>query len=59
MHEMRGLLEVTLGLFCFLAGSGAVSITILEPIRSTGDEVGLIFIPENNIDGDKYKETGN
>ena len=50
---------VTLGLLCLQTGSGAVTVTILEPIRSIGDEVGLIFVPEAHLSGDQYNTTGN
>ena len=47
-----------MGFLCLLAGSETVTIQILKPIRSTGDEVGLIFIPEGDVRGDQYKATG-
>ncbi|KAK3767460.1 hypothetical protein RRG08_032135 [Elysia crispata] len=57
MSVLRRFLEVTLGFLCLLAGSETVTIQILKPIRSTGDEVGLIFIPEGDVRGDQYKAT--
>ncbi|KAK3753018.1 hypothetical protein RRG08_020183 [Elysia crispata] len=57
MAATRSVLGVTLILLCLPTGSGAVTVSILEPIRSTGDEIGLIFIPSFYASGYRYNLT--
>ena len=58
MAATRSVLGVTLILLCLPTASGAVTVSILEPIRSTGDEIGLIFIPSFYASGYRYNLTG-
>ena len=51
-------LRVTLVFLTILAASESVRTTILEPIRATGEEVGLVFIPGAYIKAEKYRKTG-
>ncbi|KAK3780052.1 hypothetical protein RRG08_061820 [Elysia crispata] len=46
-----------LAFLTILSGCESLTTTILKPIRSTGNEVGLIFIPGTNMKSDQYNET--
>ncbi|KAK3780053.1 hypothetical protein RRG08_061821 [Elysia crispata] len=50
-------LRVTLAFLTILAASESVRTTILEPVRATGEEVGLVFIPGAYIKAEKYRKT--
>ncbi|GFR70007.1 hypothetical protein ElyMa_002062100, partial [Elysia marginata] len=57
MSPLASMLGLTFAVLALSTGSGAVTITILEPIKSSGDEVGLIFFPGAYIPTDAYNKT--
>ncbi|GFR81506.1 hypothetical protein ElyMa_000605700 [Elysia marginata] len=57
MSPLASMLGLTFAVLAFSTGSGAVTTTILEPIKSSGDEVGLIFFPGAYIPTDAYNKT--
>ena len=58
MFGLARFCRVLLVFLTILIGSESISSMILEPIKSTGEEVGLIFIPGAYIKAEQYRKTG-
>ncbi|RUS81283.1 hypothetical protein EGW08_010957 [Elysia chlorotica] len=57
MAAGRSALGAILVFLCLVMETGAASVTVIKPIRTTGQEIGLIFFKDISVPGTYYNQT--